>query len=212
MQPAYNLAKYDQHTPQNTLQEGAMYFIEGAKLMWHPSLRLYCLVPLLANLLLFFVITAAFVAKYKVLIDGVLRFLPDLLAPVAWIFFIVFGVLLLIVYGYSFNLITNIIAAPFYGRLAEKTESLLTGKEVPPEPLLSMIPRVIWRECVKLFYFFTRGIIIILIILFVSTLPLIQLLAPFIGSLWGAWSMSIQYADYPADNNQLDFKPLRRKL
>jgi len=41
------------------------------------------------------------------------------------------------------------------------------------------------------------------------TIPVVNFIAPFIGLAWGAWSMSIQYSDYCADNNQVAFKPLR---
>ena len=45
-----------------------------------------------------------------------------------------------------------------------------------------------------------------------KTYALINVIVPVIGFLWGAWSMAIQYVDYPADNNQLTFKDTRNRL
>src|SRR5690606_6755798 len=104
-------------------------------------------------------------------------------------------VVVLIGYGYSFNIITNIFAAPFYGVLSQRTEELITGLKVQDEPLLKMIPRTIAREIMKLFYFFTRGIFIFLVMLLLGLTFILNFLVPVVGTLWSAWSMSIQYVD-----------------
>lgn len=198
--------------PVNNLVTGGQYFVQGINLLWHPQLRLYILVPLLVNCILFVGLTALFISNFSQFADSVTQGLPPLLAPLAWFVLVILGVLALIVYGYSFNMITNIIAAPFYGLLAEKAEMLLTGQKGEGEPLAEMIPRVVMREITKLWYFLSRGFLIMLVILLLSTIPLINFIAPVIGILWGAWSMAIQYGDYAADNNRLDFKELRQRL
>lgn len=197
---------------QNNLAAGIFYFREGLRLIWRPELRLYIVVPLLVNCVLFVALTSVLVHFYGGLLDSLLHTLPSWLAPLAWIAWIVFGILMLIVYGYSFNMITNIIAAPFYGLLAAKAEFLLTGVEPPEESLGKLIPRVFVREIAKLLYFLSRGIIVVLLVLFLATIPGLNLLSPVVGVAWGAWSMSVQYADYAGDNNQLGFKPLRNCL
>lgn len=197
---------------KNNLATGTFYFAEGLRLMVRPQLRLFVIVPLLVNCALFIVLTGVFIHYYGGVIDFVGDKLPDWLAPLAWIAWIVLGILFLIVYGYSFNLITTIIAAPFYGILAAKTEELLTGNAPQDEALIAMTGRVFLRELSKLIYFFSRGIVVILVIIFVGTIPIVSLLAPLIGLTWSAWSMAIQYADYAADNNQLQFQSLRECL
>lgn len=207
----------------NNLTTGAQYFVQGINLLWHPQLRLYILIPLLVNCILFVGLTSIFISYFNYwanLLTGSIEvdagwftsILMWVFDALAWIGLLVLGVMFLIVYGYSFNVITNIIAAPFYGLLAEKAEMLLTGKAGDGEPLAQMIPRVIGREISKLWYFLSRGFIIMLIVLLLSTIPLINLIAPLIGIMWGAWSMAIQYGDYAADNNRLEFKALRRRL
>lgn len=200
----------------NNLISGASYFVDGIRLLLHPELRLYILVPLVVNCFLFFILTTMLVTYLGNFVEGSSGFIPDQLepwiAPLKWVVWTILGVFLFIFYAYSFNMITNVIAAPFYGLLAEKAEQLLTGRKPAEEALGKMIPRVMLRELQKLLYFFLRGIFITLLILLIACVPLLQFAAPLIGLAWGAWSMSIQYADYPADNHRDPFRTLRSRL
>lgn len=200
----------------NNIATGIRYFIDGIRLLLHKDLRLYILVPLVVNCFLFFILTTALFSYLGGFIGGESGWIPNWLepwlAPLKWIAWLIVGALLFIFYAYSFNMITNIIAAPFYGLLAEKAEEILTGSKPQSESLSSMIPRVMLRELQKLLYFLLRGVFIILIILMISFIPLLQFAAPLVGLCWGAWSMAIQYSDYPADNNKDPFKKLRERL
>ena len=202
--------------PSNSFFAGANYMVEGIRLLWHPKLRIYILVPLLVNCLLFVVLTSFFYNYLSNLINQDVSFIPEFLAPflapLKWLAWLIIGSLTLIIYGYSFNVITNIIAAPFYGLLAEAAEKILTGQDIPPESLWKMIPRVLSRELSKLFYFLGRGILVILVMILVALIPIVSIVAPLIGLAWGAWSMAIQYADYPADNHQTPFGDMRNCL
>ncbi|WP_188149964.1 sulfate transporter CysZ [Teredinibacter waterburyi] len=204
---------------KNQTASGVNYFFQGARLLWHPSLRAYILVPLLVNIILFVVLTGLLISYLGVFSGALAIEPPNWLAwaqPAITLLGRILGAVLiviaLLIYAYSFNIITNIIAAPFYGLLAEKTEELLTGVKPISEPLSAMIPRVLGRELTKLWYFITRGILVTLIMIFLGTLPIIQLLAPLVGLAWGAWCMTIQYADYPADNHKLSFVKLRSNI
>jgi CysZ protein len=197
---------------KNNLISGAGYFVDGIHLLWRRELRAYILVPLAINLVIFGVITSVAFHYFGDLLTWLQSYLPTWLEWLAWLAWIVLGAVGLLIYGYSFNMITNIVAAPFYGLLAEKVELLLCGEELPQESLLHMLPRVTWREIMKLTYFIVRGIFIILLMLLVAFIPVINITAPLIGLAWSAWSMSIQYADYAADNHQVPFDNLRYRL
>ncbi len=211
-----NITSAGVNYPTNNWFTGARYMIDGAKLLWHPKLRIYILVPLLINCVLFFVITATALSYYWALVNAGNSFIPSwlqpILAPLEWFVWFIIGVVFLIGYAYVFNIITNIIAAPFYGLLAESAEKLLTGKKLPSEPLGKMLFRVFGRELSKLLYFLGRGILVLLVMVLVGFIPIIQVAAPLIGLIWGAWSMSIQYADYSADNHQLSFSDMCKVL
>lgn len=200
---------------RNSLVSGARYFFRGLRLLLHPQLRWFILIPLIINCLLFAVLTTLLVQYFDHLttwslpLPEILQFLEKTLKWVAWFLIVV---VVLIGYGYSFNIITNIFAAPFYGILSQRTEEMLTGVQCPDEPLLHMIPRTIFREITKLVYFVSRGIFILLVMLFLALTFILNFLSPVVGTLWSAWSMSIQYVDYAADNHRTEFATLRKLL
>lgn len=202
--------------PSNSFTAGVGYLFEGFRLLGNKKLRTYILVPIIVNCLLFIALSSFLLSYFWAVVESGNSFIPEWLqpwvAPFAWFVWFLVGVLFLIVYAYSFNIITNFIAAPFYGKLSEATQKLVANEDIPEESLSHMLFRVFSRECSKLFYFLGRGFLVILVMVLVSFIPIVQSLAPLIGIAWGAWSMAIQYADYPADNHQIPFPEMRNGL
>ncbi|HEY7772972.1 MAG TPA: sulfate transporter CysZ [Marinagarivorans sp.] len=198
--------------PNNNLATGVHYFIEGVHLLWRKELRLYILVPLIINLIIFFTLTATMFHYFNSGMEWMLDKVPSFLHFLKWLMWILVGAILLLCYGYIFNAITNIVAAPFYGLLAQKTEELVTGKKLAEEPLAKMIPRVIGREIRKIIYFVGRGIFVFFVLILLGLVGITSPLVPVVAALWGAWCMAVQYVDYACDNNQLDFAPMRKRL
>ena len=196
----------------NNLINGLSYLTRGAQLIVKPQLRWFVFVPVLINIALFVVLTGVLIEQFGFALDLLLNWIPSWLDFLAWILWLLFAIVLLLVYGYSFSILTNIIAAPFYGILADRTEALIKGQGADPEPLSKMIPRTIGRELVKLWYFIVRGLAIFIVTLILSWIPLVNLIVPVIIFVWGAWCMSIQYVDYTADNHQLPFSNMRERL
>jgi len=192
--------------------EAVHYLGRGARLLMQPGLKRFVLVPLLINLLVFVAVTTVFIRRFSHLLEQLMQWLPDWLAFLAWALWVLLLLGLFIIYGYTFNLITTLIAAPFYGLLAEKIETILTGQEPSPESWPSLISRTLGRELIKLWYFMTRGLLVLLLVLISWFIPLLNLLALTVALLWSAWSMAVQYGDYPADNHRTPFPVLRRKL
>lgn len=188
------------------------YFLEGARLVLQPGLRKFILIPLLVNVLIFFVVTIALFNAFGDVFTQILEWTPNWLNWLAWLLWPLVAFIFLIVYGYSFNIITNFIAAPFFGLLAEKIETQLTGTAPPNESWSELIPRTLQRETIKLWYFITRGLLVLVIFITLFFIPGANLLGTFIAAVWSCWCMAIQYADYPADNHQLSFHELRRRL
>ena len=94
----------------------------------------------------------------------------------------------------------------------EKIEESIYGQSVPAESISHMIFRTFRRELVKLFYFISRGFLVLVGLFFLSFIPLLNFFVPIIAILWGAWVMTLQYIDYPADNHHLSFTALRHQL
>lgn len=203
---------------RNNFVTGSGYFLAGLRLLGKPELRKYILIPIIINCLLFVSLTSLLIHYFTLLSTWDLS-LPKWLAwfeflekTLKWVIWLLLTIFVVIAYGYAFNVITNIIAAPFYGLLAQKTEELLTGDRPQDEPIVKMVPRTLGREAQKLLYFVGRGIVVFLMIILFGTIIFLSFLVPIVGAAWGAWSMAIQYVDYPADGHQTPFRRLRKQL
>jgi CysZ protein len=119
-------------------------------------------------------------------------------------------VVLVVVY-YSFTLVANLIAAPFNGLLAEQVENNLRGVRNADEgwqAVLALVPRTLARELAKIAYYLPR----VLLLLVLTFVPVLGLISPLLWFLFGAWMMSIQYCDYPMDNNKVSFGQMKLLL
>lgn len=195
-------------TPLNALG----YFAEGARLLNQPGFRRFVVVPLLINLVVFVLASVVFVRSLTPWLDQFMAWVPGWLHWLSWLLWPLAALCFLIIYGYCFNLITNLIAAPFLGLLAEKIESQLTGIEFKSESFTSLAARTFKRELAKLWYFFTRGFLVLLVFVALLLIPGINLLGMLLAALWSSWCLAVQYVDYAADNNQMGFRTLRGRL
>jgi CysZ protein len=199
---------------KNSIFSGLSYLGQGSSMLLKPGMKRFVLIPFAANCIVFIILTLSLISHFSSLQDWFTGLFPSW----SWISYLVafltglFIFFVLLIYGYSFTVLTNIIAAPFYGRLAEKLEESICGKSVPEESITSMILRTLRREMVKLFYFISRGLLVLIGLFMLSFIPLLNLFVPLIALLWGTWVMTLQYIDYPADNHQMPFSTLRERL
>jgi CysZ protein len=191
------------------------HFVTGFRLLSKPGIRLWVVLPLLINIALFVGITALAIDYFGTLLGSLTDWLPGWLGFIAWLIWGLFGLTLLFVYGYTFTIIANLIASPFYGVLAERTQQHLDHLNEAEALNWASIKAIAWRSFVrelrKLMYFLPRILGIFLLCLILSFVPVLNLATPFIVFLWGAWSMSLQYLDYPADINLVTFDELRQQ-
>ena len=193
------------------LVKGFGYLLQGARLLLHPGLRLFVLLPLLVNIIMFalgLVVLISFVGGWM---GGVVAWLPEWVSGITsflWFLFVIFFGMAVF---FSFNLLANFIAAPLNGLLAEKVELHLTGKDLGAADfgsIVASIPRSVGREISKLTYYLPR----ILLLLVLTLIPGINVVAPWLWILFSAWMMVIQYVDYPMDNNGVSFSKMKRNL
>jgi CysZ protein len=191
---------------------GVGYLLDGAKMLGHPSLRLFVLVPLTINILIFGTLIGYGFSYLTEFIDSLLSWIPDWLGFIEWILWPLIGITFSLITGYLFTAVALIIASPFNGLLAEKAEELVTGKPVSgPEGLanaLMLVPRGIIRELAKLMYYVPMAAFVLLI----TFIPGLNAIAPLLWFLLGAWMMSIQFVDYPMDNHQLSFADVKEAV
>ena len=184
---------------------GSQYLSAGLKLVLSPGLRLFVLLPLTINLILFVALIGFAVRQFSGWLDSLMGSLPNWLSFLDFLLWPLFVVLLLLMVFFTFTLLANIIAAPFNGFLAEKVEVVVRGEDTfPPfswNELLAMVPRTLKRELRKLSYFLPRAIGLLIL----SLIPGLNLIATPLWLLFGVWMMAVQYIDYPCDNNKVSW-------
>ncbi|TGD71544.1 sulfate transporter CysZ [Mangrovimicrobium sediminis] len=197
---------------KGNLVGGVGYLVDGAKMLSHPRLRPFVLVPLVINILIFGSLLGFTLAWISDLMDRWLAGIPDWLDFVRWVLWPLVGLTLSLATGYAFTAVALLIASPFNGLLAEKAEELITGREVEAlEGLgaaLLMVPRGILRELRKLLYYLPMAVFVLV----VSFVPVVNTVAPLLWFLLGAWMMSIQFVDFPMDNHQLPFAEVKEAV
>ncbi|MDN3555905.1 sulfate transporter CysZ [Halomonas maura] len=181
----------------------------GTRLVYSRGLRRYVFLPILANLLVYAGMLAYVLAHFGGWLEGWMAMVPGWLDWLSWLIWPLFLVSLVVIVFFTFTLVTHLIAAPFYGFLAERVECELTGR--PPlddRGVLRAGVDALGRELVKLGYILPRMAVLFVI----SWIPVVNLVAPLLWALFSAWTMAITYLDYPMDNNRVSFRDMRRRL
>lgn len=193
---------------------GLGYLGEGFRLIRQPGLRLFVIIPLLINILLFAGMAYFLAMMFSSLVDMAMGWLPDWawLQSLEWLFWLLYGAVILLMLAYGFVIVANLIGAPFYGYLAELTEKHLTGEEPTVDggwrQIVRDIPRALWREVQKILYYLPRALGLFII----GLIPVVNLVAAVLWFIFNSWMMALQYVDYPADNNRVSFPMLKRQL
>lgn len=200
------------HCPEHPMPapvlSGPQYLREGLKLVLSPGLRLFVLLPLAINLLLFVGLIYLAGHQFSLWVDTLMPSLPDWLSFLSYVLWPLFVVLVLLMVFFTFTMLANIIAAPFNGFLAEKVEVVVRGTDDFPAfswgELVAMVPRTLAREMRKLGYFLPRALALFIL----SFIPVVNLIAAPLWLIFGVWMMAIQYIDYPADNHKLGWNEM----
>ena len=192
----------------NNPVSGAIYFVRGIRLIFAPGVRAYVVVPLLVNVLLFSAIIYFGAGQFRELLDWLL---PDWLDWLAYLLLPLFFLIAVIIVFFTFSLVGNLVAAPFNGLLAEAVECHITGAPPPAagwKKMMADLGRTMVSELRKLVYIVLWGGPGLLLF----AIPGLNLAAPVIWMLFGAWMLAISYLDYPMGNHGLTFPEQRRQL
>lgn len=193
---------------QAPVLSGPQYLREGLKLVLSPNLRMFVLLPLAINLLLFGGLIYFAGHEFSLWLDALMPTLPGWLSFLSYILWPLFVALLVLMVFFTFTLVANVIAAPFNGFLAEKVEVVVRGEDPFPafswSELMAMVPHTFGREMRKLGYFLPRAIGLFIL----SLIPVVNVVAAPLWLVFGVWMMAIQYIDYPADNNKMSWQDM----
>lgn len=189
---------------------GARCLFAGYGLIWRRGLKRFLMIPLGINTVLFTFLFYRLGAIFDRLLG---RLLPGWLAWLEWLLWPVFALTVVLVAFYAFTLVANVLSAPFNGLLAERVEQHLTGRAPPggetgPAGMLAELPAAIGGEMRKLAYF-TGWILVLLVCMLI---PGLNALLPALWFLLGAWTLALEFMDFPLGNRGLSFPDQRAWL
>jgi CysZ protein len=187
--------------------KGISHVKDGFGLIKLPGVKRYVVIPVLINIILF---TSAIWYGYIKFDSLLAQKLPNWLSWLEFLIWPLFFIASLLVVFFAFTLVANVFGAPFNGVLSEKIEQKLSNQiDLPNESnsrgYLSLLQETgigVSNEIRKLFYIAIRAIPLLLLFL----IPGINIFAPFIWFMFGAWMFAIEYLDYPMGNRNLTFK------
>lgn len=167
------------------------YLFKGLKLLARTELRTFIIIPVLINIMLY---SAALMLGYYYVGDLIDQFIPGWLQWLRWILWPLFFISFFIAGFFTFTVLANLLAAPFYGKLSAKTLAIITGEaSASAEPPLA---KVMFAELKRAGYLGSRALPLLLL----SIIPGINIIAPFLWALFGAWGMALEYMAYPLEN------------
>ncbi len=179
----------------------------GIKLLGHKELRKFLWIPILINLFLY---TSAFLIAYLYMLDLITELIPAWLQWLSWLLIPLFFISCFTIMFFSFTILANIIAAPFYSKLAEKTLYLITK---PEHQAALNIPEIPWSKSMA--SEFNRIIYLlkwIIPLVILSIIPGINILAPIAWLIFGSWGVSLEFLTYPLENQGLVFSEQKKLI
>lgn len=193
----------------NRLIVGARYVLQGMQLIGKPRLRRFVIIPLLINIVVFSL--GIFALTHT--IEWAIGLLPDWLQWLRWLLWPLFVVASFAVVFYTFSVVANVIASPFNGLLSAAVERHLLNKPKSDEAInWSLVYRdltqTIIAELRKLLYFVLWAIPCLILFL----IPGINIIAPVIWFIFGAWMLAIEYVDCPLGNHQQAYPVVKKHL
>ena len=170
--------------------------LQALQLLGDRRLRLYVIIPLLINTALY---SLAFYLGYHSVASLIDNLIPTWLHWLNWILWPLFLASFLLIGFFSFTLLANLIAAPFYGKLSAKTLEIIDSNT--PHSAERPFTQILLAELRRLRYIVLRLIPLGLLFL----IPVINLLAPVAWTLFTAWGVAMEFMAYPLEERGLLF-------
>jgi CysZ protein len=179
------------------------YLFKGLKLLANTRLSAFIIIPVLINVVMY---SAALMLGYYYVSGLIEQFIPGWLQWLRWILWPLFFISFFIAGFFTFTVLANLLAAPFYGKLSTKTLAVITGQTSETAEL--PLTKVIFAELRRASYLLSRA----LPLLVLSIIPGINVIAPFLWALFGAWGMALEYMAYPLENAGVLFSEQKQLL
>ena len=184
-------------------------FLDGFRLLYLPSIRPCVLIPVCLNTLVAAALILIAIENVAILNQYLAGLLPQWLAWLSWIVEILSWLVMLSFGIFTYSLLANLISAPFNALLAEAVQKHFQQTlHSDKTRLVQFVMQTFGREWAKFIYLGPRW----LLLLVLGLVPGINLFAAPLWILFGGWAMTLQYADYAAENNAMSFSILRYRV
>lgn len=184
------------------------WLLRGFKLIQQPGIRRFVYIPLLVNIILFFILYTIAGHYWHDLVMYTNRHLPHWLHWLSWLLWLIFILLALLVLAFCFGMVAILIGSPFYGLLSAKVQKRLNGPDLPYgnwHDAITLMPGMIMRQLKIILAYIIPAIIL----LFLSWIPVIHIIATVLWFLLGARLQVFQTLDIVFENNQASFDTLK---
>lgn len=199
---------------------GLAFVSRGFALLRARGLRRFVVVPIALNVVIFGGLLWLGGAYYEALLDWLLpgaaalgegwagEVLGALVTVLRWLLWPLFVLAGAIAMFYSFTAVANLVSAPFNGMLSARVDERRSGRmpdAVAERGLVVETLGAITDELRKIGHF----ALLALPLLILSLVPVVNLLAPPLWAIYGAWILALEYCDYPLGNRGLAFSEQR---
>ncbi len=183
--------------------------LKGVAWLGKARLRRFLLIPILINLLLY---TLAFILGYLYLPDFIAQLIPGWLHWLSWLITPLFFICFIIAGFFSFTILANLMASPFYGKLSARTLELLTQlqrtnqTDEAEENSDFDLTEPNWQQTM-LGELSRIGYLLkwLLVLVIISLIPVLNLISPVLWAIFGAWGCALEFFAYPLENKKLLF-------
>jgi CysZ protein len=181
----------------------ASSLFQGLKLLTNSAIRPFVLIPIFINVILY---STAFVLGYFYLNHLVTQMIPDWLHWLTWLIYPLFFISFCVIGFFTFSLLANLIAAPFYAKLAAKTLAVIgTPISETAEPSAKEVWFAEWQ---RLRYSLSHTLPLLILFL----IPVVNLIAPILWFGFSAWCVALEFFGYPQENRGVLFPEQQTQL
>lgn len=186
-----------------SLALGVSCIADGARLARSRPLRRFVWAPLAASLVCVALLLGFGYAWVADVADWVVSITPAWLSWVGRVVAVLLYVLGLVVAGWLAGILAVLVASPFLGALSAGAEREQFGDAPSDDPgsFARALLGSLRREGRKLRYFLPR----LLAVFLLTLVPGINVAAPGLWFVLGAWMLAVQFVDYAGENRGLDF-------
>ena len=188
---------------------GFRYGLAGLSWLGRPGVRGFVVLPRVVNAVIFSAGIAWLVGVVAEAQAAVTGWLPDWLDWLSWLLWPLALAALLVLIWTGFTMLANLVGSPFNGLLAAR----VAARQVPGWRATEGAG---WRDLAtaplaelrKLGYFALLAVVPLV----ASFVPVLNLAAPLLWAVYGAWVLSVEYCEYPLSNAGAGFAETRSVL